>query len=140
MIVPSEKFRIAPRSLSAALLAIVFVSCAEPPAPTFTDQIDHRFAPIVSQTVIGLPEDWHKSTINEKGAFTYDYGPGPYAIPETVVGFTSDLPLRVDTVHWAPVHRAWPVVVRRDSLGRVFRHEAWTADAFGDIGTNLSTG
>ena len=97
MIVPSEKFSIAPRSLSAARLAIVFVSCAEPPAPTFTDQIDHRFAPIVSQTVIGLPEDWHKSTINEKGAFTYDYGPGPYAIPETVVGLTPTPSQRLDS-------------------------------------------
>ena len=97
MMVANMHYRTMPMGLGSVLMAMVLVSCIEAPSPTYTDQIDHRFAPPVSQTVIGLPEDWHKATINEEGAFTYDYGPGPYAIPETVVGFTPTPSQRLDS-------------------------------------------
>lgn len=50
-------------------------------------QVDHRFSPATWQAPLGVPDDWHKPMTNERGALLYDFGPGPYAQPLTVVAF-----------------------------------------------------
>ena len=45
------------------------------------------FAPARHMNAIGLPDDWHKPMITEKGDLAYDFGPGPYATPLTEIGF-----------------------------------------------------
>ncbi len=49
--------------------------------------VDFAHAPATWHTPLGLPDDWHKPLTNERGALLYDFGPGPYAIPLTVVEF-----------------------------------------------------
>lgn len=50
-------------------------------------QINFEWAPENFHTVIGLPDDWQKTMVNENGALTYDFGPGPYARNLTSVQF-----------------------------------------------------
>ena len=47
--------------------------------------VDYRYKPPRWRTPIGLPGDWQKSLVNQAGALTYDFGPGPYAHPGTVI-------------------------------------------------------
>ncbi len=47
--------------------------------------LDYRYLPPRWHTLLGLPGDWHKPMVNEKGALVYDFGPGPYAIPGTEI-------------------------------------------------------
>lgn len=48
--------------------------------------IDYRFAPDYYHTPIGFVDDWQKTMVNEKGSLLYDFGPGPYVRPNTVIG------------------------------------------------------
>jgi len=50
-----------------------------------TREVDFRYRPFHWETVISEPVDWLKTTVNQRGALTYDYGPGPYATPGTQV-------------------------------------------------------
>lgn len=66
-------------SLGLALLAA--------PTPGFRWEVDHRFSPPTWHAPLGLPDDWYKPMANDRGALLYDFGPGPYAQPLTVVEF-----------------------------------------------------
>lgn len=50
-------------------------------------QVDLRYAPAHYLTAVCLPDDWHKTLVNETGALCYDAGPGPYAATLTQVSF-----------------------------------------------------
>ncbi len=47
--------------------------------------IDYRYAPPHYHTPIGFVDDWQKTLVNEQGALLYDFGPGPYVRPNTIV-------------------------------------------------------
>lgn len=49
--------------------------------------IDHRFSTNTWHSPLGLPGDWHKPMVSDRGALLYDFGPGPYAKPKTVIEF-----------------------------------------------------
>ncbi len=56
--------------------------------------VDQSYAPATWHTPLGLPDDWHKPMADDRGALLYDFGPGPYAKPLTVVEFgLADTPL-----------------------------------------------
>lgn len=69
-----------------ALLGTLFLGLALPAAP-FAREVDHRFSPPTWHAPLGLPDDWHKPMASDRGALLYDFGPGPYAQPLTVVEF-----------------------------------------------------
>lgn len=48
--------------------------------------IDFRYAPEYSFTPVGFVDDWQKTMVNDRGALLYDFGPGPYVRPNTIVG------------------------------------------------------
>jgi hypothetical protein len=48
-------------------------------------EIDHHYAPANAFSLICLPDDWQKSVVTRSGALGYDFGPGPYARPLTLV-------------------------------------------------------
>jgi hypothetical protein len=48
--------------------------------------IDFGYAPEYSFTPIGFVDDWQKTMVNDRGALLYDFGPGPYVRPNTIVG------------------------------------------------------
>ncbi len=48
--------------------------------------IDYRFSPEYSFTPIGFVDDWQKTMVNDRGSLLYDFGPGPYVRPNTIVG------------------------------------------------------
>lgn len=48
--------------------------------------IDFRYAPEYSFTPIGFVDDWQKTMVNDRGGLLYDFGPGPYVRPNTIVG------------------------------------------------------
>ena len=48
--------------------------------------IDFRYSPEYSFTPIGFVDDWQKTMVNDHGALLYDFGPGPYVRPNTIVG------------------------------------------------------
>lgn len=47
----------------------------------------NRYSATTWHSPLGLPEDWHKPMADDRGALLYDFGPGPYAKPMTVVEF-----------------------------------------------------
>ena len=47
--------------------------------------IDYRYAPAYFHTPICFVDDWQKTMVNEQGALLYDFGPGPYVRPNTVI-------------------------------------------------------
>jgi hypothetical protein len=53
-------------------------------------EVDHRFSPPTWHVPLGLPDDWHKPMADDRGALLLDFGPGPYALPLTMVGFGLD--------------------------------------------------
>ncbi|MBI5693341.1 MAG: hypothetical protein HZC55_24955 [Verrucomicrobia bacterium] len=64
-------------------------------------KVDHRYSPVTWHAALGLPDDWHKPMANERGALLYDFGPGPYAQPLTVVEFgLRDQPLQPTGQRW----------------------------------------
>jgi len=48
--------------------------------------VDYRYAPAYYHTPIGFVDDWQKTMVNERGALLYDFGPGPYVRPNTIIG------------------------------------------------------
>ncbi len=67
-------------SLLLILLFLFLISSAQ-------DRIiDYRYAPAYYHTPIGFVDDWQKTMVNERGALLYDFGPGPYVRPNTIVG------------------------------------------------------
>jgi hypothetical protein len=58
---------------------------AQKTTATTDRHIDFRYRPFHWETVISEPADWLKTTVNQRAALTYDYGPGPYAYPGTEV-------------------------------------------------------
>lgn len=50
-------------------------------------EVDHRTSAATWHSALGLPDDWHKPLADDRGALLYDFGPGPYAKPLTVVEF-----------------------------------------------------
>jgi hypothetical protein len=54
------------------------------------------YSPARHMNAIGLPDDWHKPLVTERGSLAYDFGPGPYATPLTEIGFR--LKIGPDTV------------------------------------------
>lgn len=55
-------------------------------APGQEQTVDFRYAPDYWHTTIGFPDDWQKTMVNEKGALLFDFGPGPYVRPNTIMG------------------------------------------------------
>lgn len=49
--------------------------------------IDYRYAPEYWYSAIGFPGDYHKTLVDETGSLLYDFGPGPYVRPHTVISF-----------------------------------------------------
>lgn len=72
-------------SWATAVFAILFSATL---ASSGLPPVDYRFEPPLWHTPIGLPGDWHKPLVDETGALVYDFGPGPYARPNTRVGFS----------------------------------------------------
>lgn len=74
-------------TLSACFLLLFASECGAQ-----SDFIDFRFSPEYWHSAIGFPGDNHKTLVNEKGALLYDFGPGPYVRPGTVisVGLTDE--------------------------------------------------
>lgn len=84
-----------PRRLPVALAGLLAVT------PGATREVDHRYSPATWHAPLGLPDDWHKPMTNERGALLYDFGPGPYAQPLTVVEFgVRDQPLALIGQRW----------------------------------------
>ena len=48
-------------------------------------QVDYEFAPPYWQTTIGFVDDWQKSLVDMHGGLAYDFGPGPYVRPKTLI-------------------------------------------------------
>lgn len=74
-----------PAPLRSALAAAAVLAVAAAAAPR---TVDHRYAPATWHTALGLPDDGHKPLADDRGAWLGDFGPGPYALPLTTVGFT----------------------------------------------------
>ncbi len=69
-----------------SLLLTVF---SGPVATSFgQERIDYRHAPEYWYSAIGFPGDYHKTLVNETGSLLYDFGPGPYVRPNTIIAFT----------------------------------------------------
>ncbi|MBF8248289.1 MAG: Bac rhamnosid6H domain-containing protein, partial [Bacteroidetes bacterium] len=64
------------------ILALSFISTL---CYTQKRSIDYRFAPAYFHTPICFVDDWQKTMVNEQGALLYDFGPGPYVRPNTVI-------------------------------------------------------
>ncbi len=74
-----------------ALLGVVSLWTGAGAAPRI---VDHGYSPLTWHSALALPDDGHKPLVDERGALLYDFGPGPYAIPLTTVGFAlRDQPL-----------------------------------------------
>ena len=73
------------RILSVA--TFFFVLAATLPTVVLAQEfvVDYEFPPPTWMTPIGLPGDSHKSLVDQTGAMSYDFGPGPYAVPTTTV-------------------------------------------------------
>ena len=71
--------------MRTTLLAVVALLALPLRSQTPARVIDFRFAPTNSFSLICLPDDWQKSVITRAGALGYDFGPGPYARPLTLV-------------------------------------------------------
>ncbi len=63
--------------------------------------IDYGYAPEYWYSAIGFPGDYHKPLVNEAGSLLYDFGPGPYVRPNTVISFDlTDDELALDKQHY----------------------------------------
>jgi hypothetical protein len=76
----------------------------------------NRYSAANWHSALGLPDDWHKPMADDRGALLYDFGPGPYAKPMTVVefGFADQTPSR--TRQWLQAPRV-PIVRTELSAG-----------------------
>ena len=81
-----------PASTPLARTAILLLALATAPNPALASDSPAREAtfshsPATWHVPLGVPDDWHKPMTSERGALLYDFGPGPYAQPLTVVEF-----------------------------------------------------
>ena len=86
------------RVLSAVCFSLLGVSAL---AQTSLPDVDFRYRPFHWETVISEPADWLKTTVNQRGALTYDYGPGPYATPGTQVYIDVEGGATVGNINWS---------------------------------------
>ncbi len=69
-------------------IAVIVVTSIVASCPTqlrAQGTVDYSYAPAHWLTPIGLVDDWHKSLADHLGRLAYDFGPGPYARPQTTV-------------------------------------------------------
>ncbi len=110
------------------MVFLLFVLFLFPPAPqgVVPDTVDFRYAPPRWLSPLGMPDDWHKSLVDDQGRLAYDFGPGPYARPTTLV----HLRMPEGIVHQTSQHLANPrvPVVTTEGVGDTFqfRQEAFT--------------
>ena len=75
----------------ARIAAILFALAAALPPSLAADapprEVTFSYSPATWHAPLGVPDDWHKPMANDRGALLYDFGPGPYALPLTVVEF-----------------------------------------------------
>ncbi|NBX60790.1 MAG: hypothetical protein EBT62_10045, partial [Opitutaceae bacterium] len=74
-----------PRLLPILLLSLPLLSGATTPDPTPARVVDLRFGMPTWHQPLGAPDDWHKPMADERGALLYDFGPGPYVQPATII-------------------------------------------------------
>jgi len=81
------------RPIGAALVTFAIAGILWADEGETLRKAEYRHVPPLWHTPVGMPGDWHKPLVDEKGALVYDFGPGPYARPGTRVGFrvNSDL-------------------------------------------------
>jgi hypothetical protein len=86
------------RSISVPCIITLLCLTAPARAEQWQHDVHNEFpyAPARHMNAIGLPDDWHKPLITERGSLAYDFGPGPYATPLTEIGFR--LKIGPDTV------------------------------------------
>ncbi len=80
----SRTLRLASR-ISCLVSVLLLASRFSPLALAQSSEVDFRYRPFNWETVISEPADWLKTTVNQRAALTYDYGPGPYATAGTQV-------------------------------------------------------
>lgn len=68
-------------------LALVGLLCNLEVSHSQEASIDHRYSPEYWYSAIGFPGDFHKTLVNESGSLLYDFGPGPYVRPKTIISF-----------------------------------------------------
>lgn len=71
------------------LILISFVGLSATLGSPFRN-VDYSHQPPIWRTPLGLPGDWHKSLLDQDGAWAGDFGPGPYAQPLTRIFFTGE--------------------------------------------------
>lgn len=90
------------RGIITLCFTFLFVSAqAQTLTPTSSPDIDFRYRPFHWETVISEPTDWLKTTVNQRGALTFDYGPGPYATPGTQVYLEVEGGATVGNINWS---------------------------------------
>jgi hypothetical protein len=77
--------------------------------------IDYTFAPTHYMTPICLIDDWQKSLVDHQGALVYDFGPGPYARPKTIISVTSNGSI-CDSISQNLLHARVPIIIT-DHIG-----------------------
>ncbi|MBD3385119.1 hypothetical protein GF407_09345 [candidate division KSB1 bacterium] len=55
------------------------------PLSTLAFEYSFPYSPEAWRTPLCFVDDWHKSLVDHQGNLTYDFGPGPYAKPKTVI-------------------------------------------------------
>jgi hypothetical protein len=50
--------------------------------------VDHRYSTSYWYSMLNRPDDWHKQLADDRGSLLYDFGPGPYVKPQTVVSIS----------------------------------------------------
>jgi hypothetical protein len=71
-------------------LSLILAASLQQPAVPAGDSarvIDYRYATPYWYSPLGRPDDWHKQLADDRGSLLYDFGPGPYVTPRTVVRF-----------------------------------------------------
>lgn len=90
-----------------------------------TRAVNFQHAPPKWKTLISFVDDHHKSLVNETGMLTYDFGPGPYAKPNTKI----QVGIRDASYEKTRQHLLDPkvpvVITERQSEERTVRQEAF---------------
>ena len=108
-----------PRSLTSRLTRVTLPLLALLLTHSLAREIDHSASAATWHSALGLPDDWHKPLADDRGALLYDFGPGPYAKPLTIVEFgLRDQPL-TRTRQW---HDSPRVPLLRTTLAHAAQH------------------
>src|SRR5687768_3543558 len=92
------------------LVAVVLIQLGVSEAASQERKVDLRYGIPTWHQPLGVPDDWHKPMSNERGALLYDFGPGPYVQPSTVVEATTvGEPFKLERQQWVDTPRL-PVV------------------------------